>query len=31
MLLGHFSLDTTLIYTTPAMRDLENAVSVLDS
>lgn len=31
MLLGHSSLDTTLVYTTPAMRDLEKAVSSLDS
>jgi integrase/recombinase XerC len=30
MLLGHSSLDTTLVYTTPGMRDLENAVRVLD-
>ncbi len=31
MLLGHSSLDTTLVYTTPGMRDLEKAVSALDS
>ncbi|WP_322507056.1 tyrosine-type recombinase/integrase [Anaerolinea sp.] len=31
MLLGHSSLDTTMVYTTPAMRDLEKAVSSLDS
>ncbi len=30
MLLGHSSLDTTLVYTTPAMRDLEKAVGTLD-
>jgi integrase/recombinase XerC len=30
MLLGHSSLDTTLVYTTPALRDLEKAVSTLD-
>lgn len=30
MLLGHSSLDTTLVYTTPALRDLEKAVGTLD-
>ena len=30
MLLGHSSLDTTLVYTTPGMRDLEKAVGTLD-
>lgn len=30
MLLGHSSLDTTLIYTTPGMSDLDRAVRILD-
>lgn len=30
MLLGHTSLDTTMVYTTPGIRDLEQAVSSLD-
>lgn len=29
-LLGHSSLDTTRVYTTPGKSDLEKAVSVLD-
>jgi site-specific recombinase XerD len=31
MLLGHSSLDTTMIYTTPGIRDLEHAVQTLDA
>src|SRR5574338_1223897 len=31
MLLGHSSLDTTMVYTTPSMSDLDQAVKVLDS
>lgn len=31
MLLGHSSLDTTMIYTTPGIRDLEHAVKTLDA
>lgn len=31
MLLGHSSLDTTIIYTTPGRRDLEQAVHALDA
>lgn len=30
MLLGHTSLDTTMVYTTPGLSDLEQAVRVLD-
>ncbi len=30
MLLGHSSLDTTLVYTTPGLSDLDQAVRVLD-
>ena len=30
MLLGHTSLDTTMVYTTPALSDLDQAVRVLD-
>lgn len=30
MLLGHTSLDTTMVYTTPGMSDLDQAVRVLD-
>lgn len=30
MLLGHVSLDTTMVYTTPALSDLDQAVRVLD-
>jgi site-specific recombinase XerD len=30
MLLGHTSLDTTMVYTTPALSDLDQAVLVLD-
>lgn len=30
MLLGHTSLDTTMIYTTPGMSDLDQAVRILD-
>lgn len=31
MLLGHSSLDTTMIYTTPGMSDLDRAVRILDN
>lgn len=31
MLLGHTSLDTTMVYTTPGMNDLDQAVRVLDN
>jgi integrase/recombinase XerC len=30
MLLGHTSLNTTMVYTTPSLRDLDQAVRVLD-
>lgn len=30
ILLGHSSLDTTMVYTTPALSDLDQAVRVLD-
>jgi len=30
MLLGHSSLNTTMVYTTPGMSDLDHAVRVLD-
>lgn len=30
MLLGHSSLDTTIVYTTPGMSDLDKAVRTLD-
>jgi site-specific recombinase XerD len=30
MLLGHSSLDTTMVYTTPGFSDLDQAVRVLD-
>lgn len=30
MLLGHTSLDTTMVYTTPGMSDLDQAVRILD-
>lgn len=30
MLLGHTSLDTTMVYTTPGMSDLDQAVRALD-
>jgi hypothetical protein len=29
-LLGHTSLDTTMVYTTPGLSDLDRAVRVLD-
>jgi site-specific recombinase XerD len=31
MLLGHSSLDTTMVYTTPGMSDLDKAVRTLDN
>jgi integrase/recombinase XerC len=31
MLLGHSSLDTTIVYTTPGMSDLDKAVRTLDN